>query len=134
MHRKKTKFQFALQLSAFNIFISDVRICEKFEFGRIWNCSVAFIASAVRRKKKWKLWSFFCEYTTFSIPIAKKKTETKKKCVRANSPKSVSAYLGLKAKHHSCFTFDLWPNRMDVFYMLTPKSLTKFKLSGPKAT
>lgn len=33
-------FLIALQLSTFNISISDVRICEKFDFGRISNCTV----------------------------------------------------------------------------------------------
>lgn len=43
--REKSCFFFlgALQLSTFNISISDVRICEKFDFGRIWNCGVAFM-------------------------------------------------------------------------------------------
>lgn len=33
-------FLIALQLSTFNISISDVRICEKFDFDRISNCTV----------------------------------------------------------------------------------------------
>lgn len=91
------KFVLAMQLSTFNIFISDVRFCVKFEFGRIWNCSLAFRVAAVRRKSESCDFFFVCARSFFFSsllisPHRKKRSNRKSNFMRNKLPETMKMY------------------------------------------
>lgn len=104
----KQKFLLAMQLSTFNIFISDVRICEKFEFGRIWNCSVAFIAATVRRKSE--SCDFLCVRAVFFLSPGWKRPNRRNNVCETNSPKKYTAEI-ITFRPKTSYTL-VWSNEM----------------------
>ena len=120
-------FVLALQLSTFNISISDVRIGEKFDFGRISNYTIA-LPCTQNRAQKVKVVIFFVAAAVASvcfIPRRKSQQISKRKLSKLGCPEKrnqqqhfYTAMLESQTHRHRNKLCE-WPNSVGLLYAHT---------------